>query len=134
MDVEEFLGLDIGQKRIGVARGSTAARIAEPVTTIPADDAMNELKKIIKKHKSGGVVAGLPRSLDGNETEQTAWVRAWVDSARKKIELPFYWQDEALTSQKILEQGGEGKDVDALAAALILQDFLDASAAERVHV
>lgn len=132
--VEEFLGLDIGSQRIGVARGSSAARMAEPIITLKAAEAVEKIKDLAKEHKAAGIVVGLPRSLEGNETEQTILVRTWVDAAKKSLNIPFYWQDEALTTHKALEAGADKSNVDALAAAIVLQDFLDGLETGRTHV
>jgi putative holliday junction resolvase len=135
VEIKQLLGLDVGQKRIGVARASSAAKLAEPLITIKSENALNKLDQIVKEQGAETVVVGLPRNLKGDDTAQTAWVRQWVDGAKKQIKLPFYWQDEALTS-RIAEVEREAHksahDVDALAAAIILQDFLDAPEAQRV--
>jgi putative Holliday junction resolvase len=131
---QEFLGVDVGAVRIGIARGNTAARIAEPLKTVPAAQAAAELLDLSDKNQAAGVVVGLPRSLDGAETGQTKAVRQWVQSVKNRINLPFYWQDEALTSQRAesLKPKPEGPGVDAEAAAIILQDFLDSEESDRV--
>lgn len=134
MEASEFIGLDVGKARTGFARGSNLARLAEAMKTLPTDEALAELKKLAEAGLAG-VVVGLPRSLNGDETEQTAWVRAWVDEAKKHVPATFYWQDEALTS-KLAEArslaGGKVEDIDALAAQIILQDFLDSPESTRV--
>jgi putative holliday junction resolvase len=132
---QEFLGVDVGAERLGIARGNTAARIAEPLKTVPAGQAVAELLDLSGKNQAAGVVVGLPRSLDGSETEQTKSVRQWVQSAKTRISLPFYWQDEALTSQAAIsnkQKLKDGVDEHSLAAAMILQDFLDTSEDDRV--
>ena len=129
-----LLGLDIGQARIGVARASTVARLAEPLMVLKTTQAIARLQSLITKHKVEALVAGLPRNLSGDDTAQTAWVRNWVRQARAKIDLPFYWQDEALTSRQAqnlkLKTKSPGQDADA--AAIILQDFLDTPESERI--
>jgi putative Holliday junction resolvase len=134
--VEEFLGLDVGGARIGVARGNTAARLAQPLATLEAGQAEARLKDLIKENSAAGIVVGLPRGLDGNETAQTKSVRDWVRSIQTEISLPIYWQDEALTSHHAenskLKEHQAGPD--AVAAAIILQDFLDSPENDRVAV
>jgi putative Holliday junction resolvase len=125
---EEIIGLDIGSARIGIARGSGVAKIAEALKTVPAGNAIEEIKKL----NPDIIVVGLPRSLDGNETDQTAYVRDWVRSAVKQIDKPFYWQDEALTTQAAAASSDLAGD-DAAAAAVILQDFLDTPKDRRVR-
>jgi putative Holliday junction resolvase len=123
---QEFIGVDLGAKRVGIARGSSLARIAEPLKTVPAAGALQELAAIVKRYAASGVVVGLPRNLEGKDTGQTQAVRQWVDEAKKDISLPFFWQDEALTSV-----AADGDD--AVAASVILQDFLDTPEAQRVR-
>jgi putative Holliday junction resolvase len=134
VEVSQLIGLDVGQKRIGVARASSVAKLAEPLTAIKTFEGLDKLQQIVKQESAGTIVVGLPRSLQGDDTAQTTWVRGWVDGAKKRIKLPFYWQDEALTSHIAEAERQAHKsphDVDALAAAIILQDFLDAPETQR---
>jgi len=134
VEASQLIGLDVGQKRIGVARASSVAKLAEPLTTIQASSGLEKLQQLVKQESADTIVVGLPRSLQGDDTGQTAWVRTWVDAAKKQIKLPFYWQDEALTShidEAERKAHKSAHDVDALAAAIILQDFLDAPEAQR---
>ena len=126
---EEFIGVDYGSVRVGLARGSSAARLAEPLRTVPEAAALAEIASSAKDCRAAGIVVGLPRNLEGQDTQQTKSVRDWVKAAKDKIDLPFYWQDEALTSAA----AAKADDVDAAAAAGILQDFLDTPEEERVR-
>lgn len=136
---EEFLGVDVGDKRIGIARGSSLAKIAQPLQIIEAEHAFERLAELAQEHRPSGLVIGLPRSLSGAETAQTKIVRQWVDQAKQRIKVPFYWQDEALTSHQAASQiqASSAKvqtgDLDAHAAAIILQDFLDTPQEQRVR-
>lgn len=131
--MEEFLAVDVGSARVGVARGNTAARLAEPLATIPANEAGKQLEQIASERQAAGIVVGLPRSLDGHETKQTKQVRRWAEHMKQQIGLPFYWQDEALTS-RAAERRAPSAGSDAEAAAIILQDFLDTDVNDRVAV
>lgn len=130
---QEFLGVDVGAARIGIARGGSLAKIAQPLKTVTADKAVSELSALAKDNSAAGIVVGLPRSLDGNETAQTKAVREWVKTVQAQINLPFYWQDEALTSQTAEGYGENKFGDDAKAVSLILQDFLDTPKEERVR-
>lgn len=130
---DEYIGVDVGAVRVGVARGSDAARMAEPLTTLPADGAIKKLGELSGAYQAAGIVVGLPRGLDGKETAQTNFVKDWVERAQKTISLPFYWQDEALTTKMSQNQDLKA-DIDAAAAAMILQDFLDSAGDDRVAV
>src|SRR3569833_1431087 len=114
---KEYVGLDVGKARVGFARGSETARIAEPLYSVPTEQALDKLKSL----DADGVVVGLPRNLDGRETAQTSWVRQWVDHAKTALSTTFYMQDEALTTVEAQKQTIKDAkaDIDAVAAALI---------------
>lgn len=139
-DIDEFLGVDVGSARIGIARGSIRARIAEPLISIPAEKAVEGIAELARQHHAGGIVIGMPRGLNGQETEQTASVKAWAMGAKQELGLPCFWQDEALTSREA-SKNAKGKrkiavnsDEHAVAAAIILQDFLDTPVKNRVII
>jgi putative Holliday junction resolvase len=135
VEAKQYLALDVGLKRTGIARGSEAARLAEPLRTIATSEVTKALKDLIEEYNVSAIVVGLPRNLRGNSTQQTNWVRDWVVGAKRKIDMPFYWQDEVLTTQIAEAKKLSYKkvhDVDSLAAAVILQDFLDTPEADRV--
>ena len=137
MEIKEFIGLDVGQRHTGIARASNGARLAEPLMSVKTSDVLKTLDELIKKQAVDAVIVGLPRNLSGDDTTQTAWVRDWVTQAKVRIDLPFYWQDEALTSKvaasrELIKKQQAKADIDSLAAAIILQDFLDTPEAERV--
>lgn len=137
MEAKEILGLDVGVKQTGVARASNVAKLAEPLMSVPTNEALAALKKYMAEHQVESVVVGLPRNLSGDDTEQTSWVREWVDKAKEKIASPIYWQDEALTSLQARARSSELRakssfDEHSLAAAIILQDFLDSAETARI--
>jgi putative Holliday junction resolvase len=135
VETKQLLGLDVGLKRTGIARASHQARLAQPLVTVPTTAVIKILKDLIEEYNAGIIVVGLPRNLNGNDTKQTTWVRDWVKHAKSKIELPFYWQDEVLTSRIAEARKLSSKrlhDVDSLAAAIILQDFLETKESERM--
>lgn len=134
MEVREVLGLDIGSKRSGIARASNVAKLAEPLKSVQTEKLLENLKAYLKEHRVSAIAIGLPRNLKGEDTEQTTWVRNWVDKAKPKIQATLYWQDEALTTERAkgLEKMAKKADIDSIAASIILQDFLDASEADRV--
>jgi putative Holliday junction resolvase len=135
-NIQEVLCVDVGAVRIGIARGNLRVRIAQPVSTVPAASAISEINRLINVYTSDAIVIGLPRNLNGDETAQTKQVKAWTQQAKKQIKLPFFWQDEALTSHKAqqLKPSANNIGIDAEAAALILQDFLDTKESDRVAV
>lgn len=134
MKNHEYLGLDVGAMRTGIARANSAAGLAEPVVMVKTDEIFDKLEEITRRSNVAAIVVGLPRNLEGNDTNQTRWVRDWVDKAKKQISAPLYWQDEALTSVKAenLTHIAKNQDADALAAAIILQDWVDTPEGMRV--
>lgn len=117
-----FLGLDYGAKRIGLAVASGEARLARPLCTVPNDEQfLARLKNIIAEEAVTAIVLGWPRGLEGQETAQTREVKRFADEVLSPLGLPIIYQDEALTS----EAAAGASDIDAEAARLILQDYLD---------
>lgn len=126
-----ILALDVGERRIGVAVAGQAARLASPLTTVlHMDDVFDTLLRLVQEQHAAALVIGLPRGMAGQRTKQTEVIEAFVLNLRQYVDLPIYWQDEALTSrhaEEELEQRGrpyDKGDVDALAACYILEDFL----------
>jgi putative Holliday junction resolvase len=126
-----ILALDVGAKRIGVAATDLGARLPRPLTTITAgDDTAHQVQALVAQHGATALVIGLPRGLDGQETAQTQAVRAFAEQLKADVQLPQYWQDEAVTSRQAEEElKSRGKpyqkgDIDALSATYILEDFL----------
>lgn len=125
------MGLDVGDKRVGVATATLAAGLPRPLTTLPQDDDFRAaLKRIIDEENADILVVGRPRGLDGQVTAQTRSAEAFAESLGERYKLPVYTQDEAVTSKQAeAELRARGKpykrgDVDALAATYILEDWL----------
>jgi putative Holliday junction resolvase len=127
----ELIGLDIGKKRTGVARASSVARLAEPLVTLETEQLATDLGEIIRKHEPQLIIVGLPRNLNGNDTEQTKWVRTMTSELRDQFPgMEFKLQDEALTTVAAAERLAKNStEIDAVAASIILQDFLDGETA-----
>jgi putative Holliday junction resolvase len=128
---KSIIALDVGTVRIGIATASYAARMPHPLTTIPNDDqAIDTIIQILSDEGATHLVVGLPRNLDGDDTQQTQSTRAFAANLASHISTQMHFQDEALTSVKAKEElTARGKlfvkaDVDALAATYILEDYL----------
>lgn len=129
---QAIIALDVGAKRIGVASANPIARIAHPLVTLEhTDDILSKLEELAAQERAAMVVIGLPRGMQGQETDQTRTVEAFGKKVEERLGLPIYWQDEAVTSHKAEEElTSRGKpyskgDIDALAATYILEDFLN---------
>jgi len=134
IDYTEVLALDVGEKRIGLARANSVARLAEPLCTVINDDrVIDELEKIISEFGVDLLVIGLPRNLASNDTDQTRYSRAFADKL-EPLDMPIVWQDEALSSKQARDlikrrvyrknDRGQKVGVDEVAACIILNDFL----------
>ncbi|MBQ8992323.1 endolytic transglycosylase MltG [Candidatus Saccharibacteria bacterium] len=133
----KVIGLDVGSKRIGVARADSATRIAVPVGTLAVDGhEFENLKKLAEKLNTKYFIVGLPRSNQGFETKQSAVSREFAAELEKRIpDIKIKFQDESLTSvlaeERLMKKTDKtGKmyqkgEVDAEAATIILQDFLE---------
>ncbi|MGH7194594.1 MAG: Holliday junction resolvase RuvX, partial [Candidatus Saccharimonadales bacterium] len=123
---KSILGLDVGGKRVGVALASLDARLPRPLVTLERGDGfIGALQDIVRSESAGALVVGLPRGLEGQHTAQTSEVEALAGELGRRLDLPVYMQDEALTTKHAeTELEARGKpyargDVDALAATYI---------------
>jgi putative Holliday junction resolvase len=130
------MGLDVGERRIGVAIGDELGLIASPLAIVArrAGD-LEEIRDLAVAKGVTCLVLGLPTGMSGREGPQAATVRAFADELRATLDAHIgldFW-DERLTTavaeRAQRERGRRGKDkerVDAMAAAVILQGYLDA--------
>ena len=136
----KVIGLDVGERRIGVAKADSGTRIAVPVGFIEVDGLeWKKLSRIAKTNHTNLFVLGLPRNNQGEETKQSVYVRNFAKTLVQKLPgVKVRFQDESLTSviaeerlkkQKKRYQRG---DVDTEAATIILQDFIENVDAKRV--
>ena len=130
------LGLDIGDKRIGVALSDPNGLLASPFTIINRREEMADIKAItdiISQHQVGRIIVGLPRSMDGSIGKQAEKVKDFTQKLCRHTEVPVEFRDERLTTvlakrlmraAKTKKSRGKAQD-DAIAAAIILQGYLD---------
>ena len=97
-----LLGIDLGDRRIGVALAETAGGTVKPLLTLqrgtPARDAA-AVRRICGEHGVDAVVVGLPLHLDGRESEQSRRTREWVDQVSPELAVPVTFQDERMSSR-----------------------------------
>ncbi len=137
----EFIGIDYGSKSVGLSWGSDALQMAVPIKAIPLeplDQFFLQLKQIITEKGCQGFVVGFPLHLDGKIGRRAQEVQVFAEKLKNFFQLPIYFQDERFSTQsaqgltnyavrtfqksKKLKQKGI---IDAQAAAIILQDFID---------
>jgi putative Holliday junction resolvase len=133
------LGLDLGDVRIGVAVSDPDRRVAVPVGTVHVGQPPGELKAIaalVREHEATLVVVGDPRSLSGERGPRSHQAAAFAEALGSFLPIPVELHDERLSSveagRALREAGVRGRvareRVDASAAAVILQGWLDGSA------
>jgi len=120
-----WLGVDPGEARVGIAACDPEERIAVPIEVVPASVAVPALRAIARREGAGGIVVGLPRTLAGDEGMQAAAARKLGERLRRVIGLPVEYEDERLTSIAAERELRRGRPSDDLAAALLLQQFID---------
>lgn len=127
-----YLGLDMGEQRIGVAFAEATLPIAVPLVTIQVDATEKEqLMGLCEDRKVTDIVIGRPRNQSGELTAQTSRAEAQVMAIFAGTGLVIHYQDESLTSVMAEDhliaskRPYEKKDIDMRAAAIILQDYLD---------
>ena len=127
------LGLDVGDKRIGVSLSDPEGILASPLTIIYRNDQKTAIKaivEIIDQNQVGQVIVGLPLAMDGSISRQAVKVTTFAEELSSYTEIPVDFRDERLStvSAKRMMQGVrkvEKTRRDAIAAALILQVYLD---------
>ncbi len=132
-----WMGLDIGSRRIGVAVSDENGIIAQPLTTLETrnngDFPLEELRRLVAERDVAGIVVGLPRRLDGTHGPAAAAAEAIAAGLVEAFSVRVEMWDERLTSvqaERLLVEAGVSRRkrkgaTDRIAAALILQGFLD---------
>ena len=145
-----LIALDVGEARIGVAVSDATGFLASPYTTLRVSrdeqQVWSAIQRIIEETEAEGLVIGLPISLDGQIHQQGERVQAFAERLRPHITIPLVFWDERLSTveaQRLLVERGQGserkhgrqrsrtqqrrrgQEIDALAAAVFLQDYLD---------
>lgn len=132
-----ILAIDYGTKRVGLAVTDPLQLIASALGTVHSKDVISYLKNYLQAHEVVCFVVGLPKRLDGSDSQSAAHVEKFVTLLRQNFpEIPVERVDERFTSsiatRSLLEMGLKKKDrakkenVDMLSAVLILQTYLEA--------
>lgn len=134
--MSRFLALDHGTKRIGVAVSDELKMIAQPLEYIPAepyDAFLVRLNQILVEKEIERVFIGMPRNMDGTYGPAAEKVREFIVALKETLSIPIQTLDERLTSaqaNRVLLEGNvrradRKQKVDAMAAAILLQSYLD---------
>lgn len=135
----KLIGLDYGSKTVGVAVCDEMQILASPLETIFRKEegklrkTYARIEEICREQGAAGVVVGLPVNMDGEESARSLLARDFAEAVARRTALPVTLWDERLTTveaEEILREKGVPrqdfkKSIDAIAAAIILQDYLD---------
>lgn len=133
---QRLMGLDVGEKTIGIAISDALFSIATPVDTIRRGKFTKDieaLKKIVAERKVGGFVIGYPINMNGSEGPRCQSIRQFARNIHERLALPVFLWDERMSSlavERMMDEGGLSRNrkaalVDKLAASYILQGALD---------
>ncbi len=134
MAIYRLMGMDYGEKRIGIALSDPMRIISKPYKVLVNDESFfQNLEQIIKEENVGEIILGLPINIAGDDTKKTLEVRNFKIKIEEKINLEVTFWDERYTSteaNELLKKMGyspqEGRKViDKIAASLILKDFME---------
>ena len=132
------LGLDIGERRIGVAVSDPTGTVARPLATLVRTSRQSDfqtIRRLIEEHAVDRIVVGLPLSLNGSEGPQARQTRRYSQHLAEAVTVPVEFWDERystavaadiLMSRRRRRPSGQNT-VDALAAAVLLQSYLNAT-------
>lgn len=134
--MERILGIDVGDKRIGVAVTDPLQITAQGVMTLKRktrDDDLQAFRELIEKYEIKKIVSGLPLNMNGSESAQTRKTVNFCQFIKKRLDIEIIYIDERLTSawsEKILIEGNVSREnrkdyIDMLAAQMILQSYMD---------
>ena len=134
--LSRILGLDYGERRIGLALSDPLGIIAKPLTVIDRQktaDHISKISEIISERKVTSIVVGLPLTLKGQYSKQTEIVLDYIEQLKADLKIPILTVDERLSSiaakkslqEQSVKTGHEKGRVDETAAAIFLQEYLD---------
>jgi putative Holliday junction resolvase len=137
--VPRILGIDYGERRVGLALSDPTATIASPLPTLKRRKGKRPpvapVARLVEEHEVEEIVVGLPLTLEGEDSDWTREVRRFGEALGERVGLPVAFQDERMTSVRAeravrslglsKEKREEKERIDAAAAVLILQAYLD---------
>jgi len=138
MSIQQVLGFDFGEKRIGVASGQSITCSSNPITTLTSKNNKPDwtaIEALILEWKPDALIVGLPYYLDGTKSDMTERAEKFSRQLEGRFHLPIYTHNEALSSfeaEQFLHDKLSGKkkqhdkqDIDKIAAAIIVQSWLE---------
>lgn len=120
-----ILGIDYGEKRVGLAVSDELSMLAREFKIVSPAVFFNELESLLQELEIEKIVLGWPLNMSGSKTRKTLEVEEFAARIEKETNLPVILIDERLSSQMASKLPGGHKDIDSLAAQIILQNYLD---------
>lgn len=121
-----YLGIDFGSKRVGVALSDESNTIATPKAVFPNDRYLfSEIKNLCEGYKVTAIVMGDSVDFKGNPNSIMKDALFFKGELERDLDLPVHLEPEFMTSQQAVREQGENKLLDASAAAIILQSYLN---------
>ena len=140
-----ILAIDVGARRVGLAISDASRTLARPLETIVVASQKDAVERVARRIEAldteddgiATIVVGMPSRLDGTASEQTAQVRAFIALLQARVRTPIVTEDERLTSReaesrlavKEKDWRKRKEQLDAVAASVFLQDYLDRTSA-----
>lgn len=128
---KNYLAIDVGEKRIGLAVASAVAKLPRPLAILPNDeDIYHEIGRIIKDENVEKVIVGLPRNMSGEETAQSDFSRQFAGRLDKETDAQIEFADESLSSKRVKDSTYKRDPsgyLDSVAACFILEEYMEAN-------
>ena len=123
----KYLGIDYGMKRIGIAVSDEGGDIAFPreILKVRRNDAVDQIVALIAKERISRVVVGMPLTLQGRAGMQAMATKRFISILMRCVTVPVVTENEVLTTKIARGSPGARQRVDASAAALLLQSYID---------
>jgi len=121
-----LIGIDYGKRNIGVSLSNEEGRMAFPVSVLNNDTSLvSSLEEICRNEKVGGIVLGESLDFEGKPNPIMKKILSFKKQLEEKLDLPVYFEPEFMTTKEASHIQGKGSQIDASAATIILQSFLD---------
>lgn len=120
-----ILGIDYGSKRVGLAVSDETHTLARELVILSPKEFWQKIEEVVAAEEISRIIIGLPLNMSGEQTETTRNVQEFADKLEAKLNLPVEYMDERLSSVMAGNLPGGKKDIDSLAAQIILQNYLD---------
>jgi putative Holliday junction resolvase len=121
----KILGIDYGEKRIGLAISDEGLMLARELSILSPKEFWDTIESLLATEEIATIVLGWPLGLSGNETKKTEEVNNFKLKLEQKLKIPVVLVDERLSSVMAGNLSGSHKNIDSLAAQIILQNYLN---------